>query len=321
MKKDCILIVGALGQIGAELTIALRDIYGSQYVIASDIVEERQLRGNVGIYEHLNILDRERLHTIVNKYKVTQIYLMAAILSAKGERNPNFAWRLNMEGLFNVLNLAVEKNLDKVFWPSSIAIFGPTTPKENTPQNTITDPTTAYGISKLAGERWAEYYYANKGVDIRSIRYPGLISYKAEPGGGTTDYAVEIFHEAVNRGFYTCFLKEDTRLPMMYMPDAIRATLELMHAPVEQVKVRSSYNLEGINFTPEELANAIKKIMPDFVINYEPDFRQKIADNWPKSIDDSSAEADWGWKSEYGITDMTEEMLRHLRQRYLQDNI
>jgi len=315
MKKEKILVIGALGQIGSELTAELRKIFGEQQVVASDIVEKRALHSQVGQYEHLNVLDKERLKIIVNKYDITQVYLLAAILSARAEDNPHFAWRLNMESLFNVLEFAREGKLRKIFWPSSIAVFGPAAPKKNTPQHTVTDPTTAYGISKLAGERWCEYYHAKFGVDVRSLRYPGLISYKTPPGGGTTDYAVDIFFQAVKKKAYKCFLSENTYLPMMYMPDALRATVELMNAEERKIKIRSGYNLSAISFSPKEIAAEIKKHIPGFKISYKPDFRQEIADSWPRSIDDSSAQTDWGWRHEYDLKKMTADMLKNLGQK------
>jgi nucleoside-diphosphate-sugar epimerase len=312
MTQDNILVIGALGQIGSELTLELRKNYGDKHVIASDIVEKRTMKNQEGIYEHLNVLDKERLKIIIKKYKVTQVYLLAAILSARAEDNPHFAWRLNMESLFNVLELAREGHIKKIFWPSSIAIFGPTTPRKHTPQNTVTDPTTAYGISKLAGERWCEYYFQKFKVDTRSLRYPGLISYKTPPGGGTTDYAVDIFIKAVKKNAYTSFLSENTYLPMMYMPDALRATIEIMEAPAAKIKMRSSYNLSAISFSPKEIAAEIEKYKPGFKISYRPDFRQQIADSWPQSIDDSVARKDWGWKHEFDLKKMTKDMLVHL---------
>lgn len=314
MKSDNILVIGALGQIGSELTTELRNTFGEKHVVASDIVEKRTMKNQEGIYEHLNVLDKERLKIIVKKYKVNQVYLLAAILSARAEDNPHFAWRLNMESLFNVLELAREGRIKKIFWPSSIAIFGPTTPRKNTPQHTVTDPTTAYGISKLAGERWCEYYFQKFGVDTRSLRYPGLISYKTPPGGGTTDYAVDIFFQAVKKKSYTCFLSENAYLPMMYMPDALRATVEIMDAPAAKIKLRSSYNLSAISFSPKEIAAEIKKHLPGFGISYKPDFRQQIADSWPASIDDTPARKDWGWKHEYDLKKMTADMLEHLKK-------
>lgn len=314
MTQDNILVIGALGQIGSELTTELRSNFGEKHVIASDIVEKRSMKNQDGIYEHLNVLDKERLKIIIKKYKVNQVYLLAAILSARAEDNPHFAWRLNMESLFNVLELAREGHVRKIFWPSSIAIFGPTTPRKNTPQDTVTDPTTAYGISKLAGERWCEYYFQKFKVDVRSLRYPGLISYKTPPGGGTTDYAVDIFFQAVKKNAYTSFLSENTYLPMMYMPDALRATVEIMNAASAKIKMRSSYNLSAISFSPKEISQEIQKHLPDFKIAYKPDFRQHIADSWPQSIDDSVARKDWGWKPEFDLKKMTKDMLMHLQK-------
>lgn len=313
MKKENILIIGALGQIGSELTAELKNIFGEQHVVASDIVEKRTLKNHDGHYEHLNVLDKERLKIIVSKYHITQVYLLAAILSARAEDNPHFAWRLNMESLFNVLELARERRIQKIFWPSSIAVFGPSAPKKNTPQHTVTDPTTAYGISKLAGERWCEYYHAKFGVDVRSLRYPGLISYKTPPGGGTTDYAIDMFFQALQKRSYDCFLSENTYLPMMYMSDALRATVEIMNEDADKIKVRSSYNIGAISFSPKELAAAIRKRIPDFKVNYKPDFRQEIANSWPHSIDDSAARTDWGWQPIYDLDKMTDDMLNNIK--------
>jgi nucleoside-diphosphate-sugar epimerase len=312
--QERILIVGALGQIGTELTEALQGIYGENNVIASDIVEPSALKNFQGQYEPLDILDRAKLGELIDRHQITQVYLMAAVLSAKGEQNPLFAWRLNMDGLFNLLGMASEKRLGRIFWPSSIAAFGPNTPRQNTPQHTVMDPTTAYGISKQAGERWAEYYWLTQKVDTRSLRYPGLISYRTPPGGGTTDYAVDIFHKALRDGSYECFLRPGTYLPMMYMPDAIRATLELMHADAEKIKIRSSYNLSALSFDPEELATEIRRHLPEFTMGYRDDFRQQIADGWPQSIDDSCARADWGWAPRYDLAAMTTDMLDNLRK-------
>ncbi len=312
MKQDNILVIGALGQIGSELTTELRKNFGEKHVVASDIVEKRAMKNHEGIYEHLNVLDKERLKIIIKKYKINQVYLLAAILSARAEDNPHFAWRLNMESLFNVLELAREGHVKKIFWPSSIAIFGPATPRKNTQQHTVTDPTTAYGISKLAGERWCEYYFEKFGVDVRSLRYPGLISYQTQPGGGTTDYAVDIYFQAVKRNAYTCFLSEKTYLPMMYMPDALRATIEIMSATSTKIKLRSSYNLSAMSFSPKEISIEIQKRLPDFKISYKPDFRQQIADSWPQSIDDRDARKDWGWKHQFDLKKMTGDMLEHL---------
>lgn len=312
MHKEKILVIGASGQIGVELTQALRKIYGAANVIASDLREENELLHGTGPYVSLDVMNKEMLHVQVIRQNVTQIYLLAAILSATGEKNPYLAWHLNMQGLLNVLGIAKEEKLTKVYWPSSIAVFGPTSPKQHCPQQTIIEPTTVYGISKYAGEFWCNYYHLKYGVDIRSLRYPGLISYKSAPGGGTTDYAVEIFHEALEEEQYTCFLDEDTYLPMMYMPDAIRATIELMEAPVEKISIRTSYNLSGMSFSPKEIAAEIKKHLPGFNILYKPDYRLAIAQSWPQSIDDSVARRDWGWKEEYDLAAMTKDMLENL---------
>ncbi|MCJ8212023.1 NAD-dependent epimerase/dehydratase family protein [Mucilaginibacter sp. RS28] len=312
--SEKILVIGANGQIGTELVVALRGIYGAAQVIASDINNPGYAIRNGGPFEFANVLDQDNLHHIFQKHRPTQVYLLAAILSAVGEQKPKLAWDLNMNGLIHVLDLAVEFNVSKVFWPSSIAVFGPNSPKQDTPQYCVMDPNTVYGFSKLAGERWCEYYYHKHGLDVRSIRYPGLISWKAAPGGGTTDYAVHIFHEALKNKSYTSFLSVHTALPMMYMDDAIRATLSLMDAPAEQISIRSSYNLGGISFDPEQLAAEIKKHIPDFTIDYaDHDPRQAIADSWPKSIDDSQAQKDWGWQLEYDLPKMVETMLTNLK--------
>ena len=308
-----ILIIGACGQIGTELTQKLRSIYGNENVIASDIRKLNNDIVNNGIFEVVNALDYNQIEHLIEQYQITDVYLMAALLSATAEKNPAFAWDLNMNSLFHVLNLAKAKKIKKIFWPSSIAVFGPTTPRDNTPQYTIMEPTTVYGISKQTGERWCEYYHNIYGVDVRSIRYPGLISWSTEPGGGTTDYAVDIYHKALKDGKYECFLSENTALPMMYMDDAIRATVEIMQAPSDAIKIRSSYNLSGVSFTPAEIAEAIKKRIPDFTISYKPDFRQKIADSWPASIDDSYARNDWNWKHKFDLDSMTDEMLENLK--------
>src|SRR6266542_3450740 len=301
MIREKILVIGASGQIGVELTLALRKIYGASNVIASDLREQNELLLGTGPYVSLDVMNKEMLHVQVIRQGVTQIYLLAAILSATGEKNPHLAWHLNMQGLLNVLDIAKEEKLSKVYWPSSIAVFGPTSPKKNCPQHTIIEPTTVYGISKYAGEFWCNYYHLKFGVDIRSLRYPGLISYKSAPGGGTTDYAVEIFYHALEEKKYTSFLREDTYLPMMYMPDAIRATIELMEAPAEKISVRTSYNLSGMSFSPKEIAEAIQQHIPEFTILYKPDYRQQIAESWPQSIDDSFARNDWGWQQEYDL--------------------
>jgi nucleoside-diphosphate-sugar epimerase len=312
MAKEKILVIGASGQIGVELTLALRKIYGENNVIASDLREQNPLLHGTGPYVSLDVMNKEMLHVQVIRQGVTQIYLLAAILSATGEKNPGLAWHLNMQGLLNVLDIAREEKLTKVYWPSSIAVFGPTSPKQACPQKTIIEPITVYGISKYAGEFWCNYYFNKYGVDVRSLRYPGLISYKSAPGGGTTDYAVEIFHEAIEHKQYNCFLEPDTFLPMMYMPDAIRATIELMEAPVKNIKERTSYNLSAISFSPEEIATEIKKHIPEFSIRYAPDYRLSIANSWPQSIDDSSARNDWGWQHEYDLSAMTADMLQNL---------
>jgi nucleoside-diphosphate-sugar epimerase len=313
--KEKILIAGACGQIGVELTLALRKLYGGSNVIATDIREEHPLLTGTGPYEVLNAMDAAGMHALVKKEGITQIYLLAALLSATGEKDPGRAWDINMKSLLQVLDLGVQEKLTKIYWPSSIAVFGPTTPTTNTPQQTIVEPRTVYGISKYAGELWCQYYHQRYGLDVRSIRYPGLISWKGDPGGGTTDYAVDIYYEALKRGHYTCFLKEGTYLPMMYMDDAIRGTIELMEAPAEQMKTRMAYNLGAMSFAPEEIATAIQQQMPGFTIDYQPDFRQQIADGWPKSIDDSAARADWGWKHEYDLEKMTTTMLHHLKEK------
>lgn len=315
MKK--ILIIGACGQIGTELVLELRNRFGNAQVVASDIREECPEILKDGPYVKLDVLDRESVRSYIINEKITEVYLLAALLSATAEKNPDFAWRLNMEGLFTILDLAKEGYLNKIFWPSSIAVFGPSTPKDQTPQQTIMEPTTVYGISKQAGERWCEYYFTNYGVDVRSIRYPGLISYTSLPGGGTTDYAVDIFYQAKMGKTFSCFLKPDTRLPMMFMEDAIRATIELMEAPKENVAVRSSYNLSGVDFTPAELVAEIQQINPDFEATYEPDFRQSIADTWPGSINDSAARKDWGWSERFDLTALVRVMLDNVNVELL----
>lgn len=307
-----ILVIGSGGQVGHELVEKLRAQHGKSQVISSDI---RDLKDEEGPSYILNALDKEAIREVIVENNVKVVYHLAALLSATAEKQPKFGWELNMDSLFHVLDFAKEGLIDKIFWPSSIAVFGPNTPRNNTPQHTITDPTTVYGISKLAGERWCEYYAKNYGVDVRSIRYPGLIGYKSMPGGGTTDYAVDIYHKAISEGQYECFLKEDTYLPMMFMDDAIRATIELMDAPQENISIRSSYNLGGISFSPKEIANAIQSQIPEFKISYAPDFRQKIAESWPASIDDKCAQNDWGWKIEFDLDKMTKEMLFQLKQQ------
>ena len=313
--KEKILVIGSSGQIGGELVEGLRLIYGQESVIASDIkdLDKESLKSEMP-YETLNVLNGKRIFEIVQKYEITQIYLLAALLSATAEKNPMFAWDLNMNGLFNVLDLAKEGHIKKVYWPSSIAVFGPSTPRLNTPQYTIMEPNTVYGISKQTGERWCEYYFNKYNVDVRSLRYPGLIGHKSAPGGGTTDYAVHIYHEAIKHQQYECFLSENTALPMMYMPDAIKATLDLMHADADKVKIRSSYNLSGMSFSPKEIAAEICNHYPNFKITYQPDSRQQIADSWPQSIDDSAAQQDWGWKAEFDLKKMSDDMFLHLKK-------
>ncbi len=311
-----ILIIGSSGQIGTELVMKLRKMYGNDNVIASDIRPSCDEVMQSGQFETLDIMDEQLLRSIVKKHQITQVYLLAALLSATAEQNIELGWNLNMRSLSHVLDLAKDGLIKKIFWPSSIAVFGPTTPKENTPQYTVMEPNTVYGISKQAGERWCEYYFNKFNVDIRSIRYPGLIGWKAAPGGGTTDYAVDIFHKAIQHGKYESFLAENTGLPMMYMPDAIRATIELMEAPTEQVKIRSSYNLAGVSFTPKQIAAEIKKHIPDFEMTYKPDFRQEIADSWPSSINDTHAQDDWGWNLEYNLEKMTSDMMENLKRKY-----
>ena len=308
-----IIVIGSCGQIGTELVLALRNIHGSENVVAADLKDECPSILSNGPYIKMDILDRDAVRSYIINEKVEEVYLLAALLSATAEKNPDFAWRLNMEGLFTILDLAKEGHVKKVFWPSSIAVFGPTTPANQTPQHTIMEPSTVYGISKQAGERWCEYYHHKFGVDVRSIRYPGLISYKSLPGGGTTDYAVDIFYKAKAQGNFTCFLKEDTELPMMFMEDAIRGTIELMQAPPEKIHIRSAYNLAGSSFTPAELSQSIQKHLPDFKISYAPDFRQEIADSWPNSIDDSFAKKDWGWKAQFNTEAMVEVMLKNVQ--------
>lgn len=310
---DKILIIGALGQLGSELSIALRNIYGQDNVVITDLKEPKGVLRN-GPFEILNAMDREKIFEIADKHQITQVYHLAAILSARGESDPKLAWKLNMDSLIHVLDLAKEKKLDKVYWPSSIAVFGPSTPRIMTPQDTVMDPNTVYGISKLAGERWCEYYHDKYGVDVRSLRYPGLIGYKAKPGGGTTDYAVDIFYKALEEKQYDCFLTKDTSLPMMYMDDAVKATIDLMQADKEKIKIRSSYNIGALSFTPEEIAQEIKGLIPELEVTYQPDFRQDIADSWPDSIDDSKAREDWGWQHQYDLPKMTKTIVEGLKE-------
>ena len=310
--QDTILLIGASGQIGGELTMYLRNIFGNSSVIAADIKKAGNEIMESGPFEEFSVLDKNKFTEIVQKNRVTQIYNLAAMLSATAEKYPLQAWQLNMDGLLHTLEIARSHSVAKVYWPSSIAVFGPTTPKMNTPQTTIMEPSTVYGISKQSGERWCEWYFHKYGVDVRSIRYPGIISYKTEPGGGTTDYAVDIYFQAKKQKKYTCYLQHDTMLPMMYMPDAIRATCELMEADKEKIKVRSSYNLSAMSFSPEMVAASIQKFIPEFTIDYSVDDRQKYADSWPGSIDDSAARNDWNWQHQYDLDKMTEDMLAHV---------
>jgi len=310
-----ILVTGAMGQIGSELTLALRQIYGTENVLSTDILPKEEI--NDPFYEQLDVMNDEIIAQIIEKHKITVVYHLAAMLSATAEKAPKKGWDLNMNSLLTFLELAKEKKIKQLFWPSSIAIFGPDTPKNNTEQNALAIPTTVYGISKRAGEFWCNYYHEKYGVDVRSIRYPGLISWKTRPGGGTTDYAVDIYYQALETGKYVCFLREDTALPMMYMDDAIRATIELMQANEEKISIRTSYNLNALSFTPKELAEVIKKQMPSFEISYQPDFRQAIADSWPASIDDSLAQKDWNWKPAFDIEKMTIEMLKNLKEKLM----
>jgi nucleoside-diphosphate-sugar epimerase len=307
-----ILIIGACGQIGSELTLALRKHHGAENVIAADIRESEKGLLVEGPFEIVDARDKEALVDLVKKYQITDVYLMAALLSATSEKNPQLAWELNMNSLSHVLEMGRDKLIKKIFWPSSIAVFGPTTPKINTPQRTIVEPLTVYGITKLAGERWCEYFHKKYNVDVRSIRYPGLISYKTPPGGGTTDYAVDIYIKAVKNEHFECFLKEGTVLPMMFMEDAIRATMQIMEAPEGNIKIRSSYNIAAVSFGPEEIAASIQKIKPNFTISYHPDYRQDIANGWPQSIDDREAREDWGWNHDYDLEKITQIMLKEL---------
>lgn len=305
-------MIGAGGQLGSELTKALVNTHGSDAVIATDFQESVKSKFAYCRFQTLDVLDKDAIANLIQEEKITQVYHLAAILSANGEKNPVQAWDINMQGLLNVLELAKEFKLDKVFWPSSIAVFGPNSPKANTPQDAFKNPTTVYGISKLAGEHWCEYYFNTYGVDVRSLRFPGLIGYKSLPGGGTTDYAVDIYYKAVNKEAFTCFLQEDTSLPMMYMEDAVQATLQLMAAPASNIQIRTSYNLAGMSFSPKEIAESIRSHYPEFSVQYAPDFRQKIADSWPSSINDDCAKNDWGWKASFGLTEMTTEILTKL---------
>ncbi|MBL7944433.1 MAG: NAD-dependent epimerase/dehydratase family protein [Flavobacteriales bacterium] len=313
MHQKKILVIGSSGQIGTELVEGLRARFGQENVVASDI-KEPQIKGS-GPFAMVDAMDRRGIERVIDKHGINEVYLLAALLSATAEKDPAFAWKLNMESLFIILELAREGRLQRVYWPSSIAVFGPTTPKDSTPQHTIAEPSTVYGISKQAGEQWCAYYHRRYGVDVRSIRYPGLIGWKSAPGGGTTDYAVHIFHEAIKHGKYTSFLGKETTLPMMYMPDAIRATIELMEAPAVSVKERTSYNLAGFSFNPAEIAAEVKRHVPGFEMAYAPDHRQAIADSWPRSIDDSAARTDWGWKPHYDLRAMVDDMMLNLKEK------
>ena len=313
--ENRVLVLGASGQIGTELTQKLRELYGNQHVIASDIKKGTPEMMASGPFEVLDATDRESILQVILKYEINQVYLLAAMLSATAEKLPQKAWDLNMNSLLAVLDLAKEKHIQQVYWPSSIAVFGPTTPKNNTPQKTIMEPSTVYGISKLSGEFWCNYYHQKFDVDVRSLRYPGIISWKTKPGGGTTDYAVDIYFKALENKQFTCFLSENTRLPMMYMQDAVNATIQIMQAKSTDVKIRTSYNLSAIDFTPKEIADEIKKHIPDFKIDYEPDSRQQIADSWPSSIDDTEARNDWNWKHQFDLSSMTTEMLENLSKK------
>jgi nucleoside-diphosphate-sugar epimerase len=318
MGKEKILIIGASGQLGTELVEALRNIYGASSVVASDIRKSDNPVFETGPFETLDILDLAKWKDILQRHQPTQVYHLAALLSATAEQNPEFAWKLNMQGLFHVLDAAREEgsSIGRVYWPSSIAAFGPNTPRFDTPQYGPMDPTTVYGISKYAGELYIQYYFQRYGVDTRSLRYPGLIGHKSDPGGGTTDYAVGIYHDALKGEVHDCFLKEGTILPMLYMPDAVKATLDVMHADPEKIKMRMSYNLAGMSFAPEEIADSIKEHIPDFQIAYNPDYRQAIADTWPAVIDDSLAREHWGWKPAYDLAAMTKDMLENIAPRY-----
>lgn len=320
-KKDTVLVLGAAGQIGTDLVMRLRGEMNSSQVIASDVKELKGELSESGPGFVVDVLDFNAVAKLMKQHGVTEVYLLAALLSATAEQNPKLAWKLNMEGLFNVLDIAKENPALKIFWPSSIAVFGPTTPRDNTPQHTIMEPSTVYGISKQAGERWCEYYNHKFNVDVRSLRYPGLISYKSPPGGGTTDYAVDIYHKALGQSSYECFLKSDTVLPMMYMPDALDATIKLMRSDADKIKIRSSYNISGMSFSPEEIASEIKKHIPDFEITYKPDFRQAIADSWPASINDREARSHWGWNEKYDLSSMTKDMLSQLKAQKLNTSL
>ena len=313
---DNILVIGAAGQIGSELVIELRKLHGSGRVFATDIKQAPLDVIEGGPFQILDVMDDKQLIHFIIRHKITQIYHLAAVLSGNAEKLPTQAWKINMESLMNILEVAkMVEEVKKVFWPSSIAVFGPTTPRNNTPQLTVMEPVTVYGISKLAGERWCDYYFNRYGVDVRSIRYPGLISYKTEAGGGTTDYAVEIYYEAIRKGCYECFLSENTALPMLFMPDAIQATIQLMEAERSSLSIHSAYNLGGMSITPDQVYQEIRKEIPDFSISYKPDFRQAIADTWPLSVDDSLAGKDWGFEQNYDLERMTGIMLKEIRNK------
>jgi len=316
MSTEKILLIGACGQLGTELTEELRKIYGNDNVIASDVRQSDNEVFASGPFELMDVLDKPAIARVFGKYKPTQVYHLAALLSATAEQKPKFGWELNMDGLFNIFDAALDYKTAKLYWPSSIAVFGPNTPRDNTPQYCVMDPTTVYGISKLAGERYCEYYFKRYGLDVRSLRYPGLIGYKSAPGGGTTDYAVSIYHDALTTGQHECFLSEKTTLPMLYMPDALKATIGLMDVPADKVLIRSSYNLAGMSFNPEEITAAIQKYLPNFKTTYKPDQRQAIADSWPRIIDDMRAQQDWGWKPDFDLDKMSEDMLRNLAPTY-----
>jgi nucleoside-diphosphate-sugar epimerase len=313
--KTIILVLGASGQIGTELTQKLRLLYGNEHVIASDIRNGSEEMMASGPFEIVDATEKLAILNIVQKYKVTQVYLLAAMLSATAELHPQKAWNLNMNSLLAVLDLAKERYIKQIYWPSSIAVFGPTTPKENTPQKTVMEPSTVYGISKVSGEFWCNYYYEKFGVDVRSLRYPGIISWKTKPGGGTTDYAVDIYFKALQENKYECFLSENTRLPMMFMDDAVSATIQLMQAKPEDIKIRNGYNLAAMDFSPKEIATVIKKYIPSFEITYKPDFRQHIADSWPSSIDDSAARKDWKWQHQFDLESMTKNIIENLQKQ------
>ncbi|MEE2954013.1 MAG: NAD-dependent epimerase/dehydratase family protein [Bacteroidota bacterium] len=314
--KEVVLVIGSSGQIGTELVMKLRVMYGDSHVVAADIKSPLKEIVESGPFEQLDIMDQELLYKIIKKYSVTQVYLLAALLSASAEKNIELGWNLNMKSLSHVLDLGKEKLIKKIYWPSSIAVFGPNSPKKFTPQYSVMNPNTVYGISKQAGERWCEYYYNKFKVDVRSVRYPGIIGWKSKPGGGTTDYAVDIFHEALENNSYKSFLSAETTLPMMYMQDAIRAAIELMEAPYEKIKIRSSYNIAGVSFNPKEISKEISKHFLNFKISYTPDYRQVIADGWPESIDDTLANQDWGWQAEYNLKKIVDDMIKNLTKQY-----